>query len=848
MRVLFVAMLSVTMSIMLFSCYGQIGPAYYPPTQNPKTPTSRPPVVPPPKTPSEPAVTAADGSTEPVKPPDEPSPDQMSCDPPKVMAKYNCTGCHGAGGLGQLDLLSPGVANRLVGVSSKRCGEQKLIDEKNPGASMLLQVLHLDVKSKFSCSSFMPPSGPALSQHEKDCMRKWVDQLIIEKKNTPPPTDLCSGKATTPAHTQLAKVKSLLLGTPVTRAELDQLSKDPKAMKTIIDGWLNSPKTEALFYAKLGELLPLLLQQTGVAGENSFAMHLLLAKYTAYRNTFLPKFEANAKESISRTALAIIKEGRPWTEILTTRRFMMTSGLLAFYAYNFDKQVDDKGWKSKTFATVNAGLKDIEIVKGGAIPRSESLDPKSPQFMRFTDPKIQACLKTKSHTMAFTQARPVGLWLIMMGYLDLHKNERDATFNVNADCLKDGTQASIKLQPVFESKDFEDWRWVEIRKPSGNESPTPFYRMDTIRKSNILLTPHEQVGFLTSPAFHANWQTNEDNDHRLTINQILIVALGSSFDGADNFVPVSTKSLLDEQHAAPGSECWSCHKTLDPMKQLLRQSLTYNGFHQRNEEIRKKGGVFSWYGVEKSGNGVVDLAKYLSEAEEFPKAWAQKLCSIANSAPCPEDSPVFKQVVQDFVNANYNFKVLVRELYGSALVTNAKCVPKTTADSPGVSRVQHFCNTLQNRLQYEDACRQIRSVSSLLTMLPAHSYTRGEVKPLTIRETNIFVTQTYEAICREVAKKLVVRSASKDPRPISFSYNASQPDQAFKNLVEQLMGIPPNDPRYAPLLKLLKDHFTKAKATKTDDTGQPITVNDEAAMESAFMLACMSPSVTGLGF
>ena len=80
-----------------------------------------------------------------------------------------------------------------------------------------------------------------------------------------------------------------------------------------------------------------------------------------------------------------------------------------------------------------------------------------------------------------------------------------------------------------------------------------------------------RVGFFTTPAFFANWQTNTSNTMRVTTNQALIVATGASIDGTDTTVPSSTPGL-DAAHAAPGSACFSCHQLLDPTRSILAAS------------------------------------------------------------------------------------------------------------------------------------------------------------------------------------------------------------------------------------------------------------------------------------
>ena len=74
-------------------------------------------------------------------------------------------------------------------------------------------------------------------------------------------------------------------------------------------------------------------------------------------------------------------------------------------------------------------------------------------------------------------------------------------------------------------------------------------------------------GSSARPAFFANWQTNTSNTMRVTMNQTLIVALGSMVDGTDTTTPPGTPGL-DTTHADQAA-CYGCHKILDPSRSIL---------------------------------------------------------------------------------------------------------------------------------------------------------------------------------------------------------------------------------------------------------------------------------------
>jgi hypothetical protein len=80
------------------------------------------------------------------------------------------TGCHSATAPQQdLDLVSPGVAARLVGVRAKQC-LQVLVDPEHPEQSLMYQKL----LTKPACGAQMPLARPALSSADAACVLAWI--------------------------------------------------------------------------------------------------------------------------------------------------------------------------------------------------------------------------------------------------------------------------------------------------------------------------------------------------------------------------------------------------------------------------------------------------------------------------------------------------------------------------------------------------------------------------------------------------------------------------------------------------------------------------------------------------
>jgi hypothetical protein len=87
----------------------------------------------------------------------------------------NCggSGCHGANAPQQdLDLVSPGVASRVVGVPGKGCSVT-LADPTDPAGSLIYQKL----SPSPPCGAPMPLARPALSRADAACVLAWIADL-----------------------------------------------------------------------------------------------------------------------------------------------------------------------------------------------------------------------------------------------------------------------------------------------------------------------------------------------------------------------------------------------------------------------------------------------------------------------------------------------------------------------------------------------------------------------------------------------------------------------------------------------------------------------------------------------
>ncbi|MEO5725999.1 MAG: hypothetical protein ABIV93_03280 [Byssovorax sp.] len=87
-----------------------------------------------------------------------------------LTAKCGGSGCHGVmAPQNDLDLESPGVAARVVGVPAQLC-QGTLADPSSPETSVLYTKLFVDT----TCGAQMPLARPELSQKDKECLKTWI--------------------------------------------------------------------------------------------------------------------------------------------------------------------------------------------------------------------------------------------------------------------------------------------------------------------------------------------------------------------------------------------------------------------------------------------------------------------------------------------------------------------------------------------------------------------------------------------------------------------------------------------------------------------------------------------------
>ncbi len=638
-----------------------------------------------------------------------------------------------------------------------------------------------------------------------------------------------------PPRVYVAKVKNILVGTAPTDDEVAAVEKDPAQLRGLIEGWQKQPA----YSTKLLTFFELAFQQTQIT-INDFADQTYPRQ--AIANPYLKAVLArNAQESFARTVLELIKEGKPFTEALTTRRFMLTPALMELYGYLDVWQVDDTGKVTDLYGREHYGESITISAKSGPIPIAETLDPKSPNYMHWYDPDVgdpklgTACMEDP----IVEPLRSDALHFLLFGSLIARKDPTGK----GKQCMIYGGSAAA---PQLTESDFTTWKMVTVRAPKAGESRTNFFDLPALRDQDELVLSLPRVGFFTTPAFFANWQTNISNQMRVTLNQTLIVALGAAVDGSDETTPSSTPGL-DATHAHL-ADCASCHQTLDPTRSIFSSTYSWNYHDQTEAAFATQKGLFAFRGVQKQLGDISELGSTLAEHPLFASAWAQKLCYYAGSSACDTNDPEFQRVVKAFTASGYSWNALVAELLSSPLITHASTTQ--TAQRHGVSiavsRRDHLCAALNQRLGLTDVCglaqvtlKNVRAtVPEIAAGLPSDGYGRGAVAPVLPNEPTLFYRAGVENICEAVAGQVIDPKKSVMVAPGQKVWSSATPEAAVNDFVSTLMALTASDPRSDKARQLLLEHYDSAVQTGATPT---------VALRSTFIVACTAPSAISIG-
>jgi hypothetical protein len=662
------------------------------------------------------------------------------------------------------------------------------------------------------------------------------------------------------ATDSVRKVKNLLIGLAPTDADVTLvMQQGPAGLQQLIDTWMTDATTMPFFKAKMIFFFRNVFQQIGFTPTVDFQNQLLANGgfdfgpfgTAAVGDDSFARLVQNLQDEFAMTAWQLIQEGHSFLETLTTQTYMMTTGLKMVYL-----QVEMPNDQPYAFGNRNATKLAWSVdYSGKAIAIEDAI-----KNMVFSDePPTNAGSGFLANSTQFPTCRastttPTGTFT---GYAQLFQRIIGYTprfpFSATPTCWEHPSK------PYLTTQDVSDWQWVTVQAKGSGDAYIQPYDLPTLRTTTALKLALPRVGFYTTPAFLALWNTNDSNQHRVTANQALLAALGESFTSDSTIVPISQNGL-DAAHTTTTGVCYGCHKSLDPMRNFWANQLDFNDRNDwltstfngavANPKPAAAGGAFAFGDVNATGASIIDFGTLVGKVtdgsatplNQFAVGVAQKLCFYANSAACDTTDPEFRRVVGAFASG-FNFPTLIKELFASPLVTGALDT-KTFAKASvpvAISRRDHFCQALGNRLGIADIC-------ALSTTLPtsaqtttatiaggvvADAFSRGSQTPVTPADPNLFFRAAVEQLCQTLAPQVVDAASN----TVWTSTSASNVSSAISDMVQRIMGYPPGDTHNAMAVSVLQSHMQSAQSQS----------NASTALRSTFVLACESPTSVGVG-
>ena len=599
-------------------------------------------------------------------------------------------------------------------------------------------------------------------------------------------------------ETAVRRSKNLLTGLPPTPQETAAVQDDPEALRDLVTEWIETEE----FRAKMLPFFSKALQQTS-AVQDDYAVQML-GDDLADRWRMHEPFMLSMRESMARTALWIIDNDRPFNEIASGRTWMMTTQMMAYLA-----ALETSGQRENLrFYHENTRFNNINFNPN--TPMNVQIANKmfyTPQPLQWQGNGFDC----NSDPVVFNDSRRDRLFA---AFMTPGGNQLVCRFDIKPN--------------TYRLADASDWRPVTMVR--GN--PDVWWDAPAFRGKNRLTLRTSRTGFFSHPAFFASWRSNEDNDFRVTTNQSLIVGLGRAFEETDTSIPLGDEGLADD-HAGPGTPCFACHKTLDPMRTFF--DVDFNADRYGAHPNQQKPGFdpsFSFLGHSGTGKDLVDFGRHIAEHPLFATGWVLKMCAFANADHCDQNNPEFQRIVTAFEDSNFNFKTMMIELFSSTLVTNSACADSNGEQAIPISltRQDHFCPTLAARTGIDNIC-SINATRILANALPADSWSRGSNVADQATDPGLFYRATVDALCSAVSTALANETGS----PLQ----ASDIDGSLDWLVNSFMGISRRDSRFASIRSILEAHY--------DDVSN-LNANNRQRLISAATLACISPFITSTDF
>ena len=746
-----------------------------------------------------------------------------------VLSNNNCTACHSSqlhsilgGGL---NLESPTLAQDLIerdtASSIAGCTDGKIINASTPLDSLILTLVNADSHADLSLScqrATMPPAGEFMPAEDYNCLEQWVEYVA----DTVEPVDEEQAlfEPNTAAES-LAKAKYMLSGLAPTNDELEWLgggtsTVEKEALVALIQEWQETPEYEI----KIKEFLRLALHQKVPDGSR---YQIPLGDICRNRNRLdCESLAENLADMYMLTAWDHAGEGQNISQVVTTRKWKVTTALLTSLIYMEKGNQEDP----------------------------DELDP----FSYLLEPSGNIPLRPKiwySYFEGLEDADFADWRTIELAHSESPRDYTPVILDEDGDPVIEYYRFNSSTDAV---KGFPDPDFLPDLRSVGDGGQVEFR--------------FPRVGFFSTPTFYELWQTNDDNDFRVTAAQTMISALDATFTADDVTAPVTTGGSVhgvDEDHADPSTACYQCHQHMDPMRLVFKNHQVSN--NRGKPYDTSSTATFSFLGVRESMRTVDDFARIIVEHPRYPVAWVQKLCMWSNSQRCTETDAEFIRIADTFKANNFDFALLVQDFFSSPIFTGTALVDthKDYEFLVSKSRSNHFCDAMDARLvdfsntgfTRDDLLGNnsagLCGSNRLFGIVGQDQVARGQVDVITTTSIGAFESKSIDLRCSSVAAR-VIGYDDGDVMNISGVDSSVVLDE----LVQKIMGLPDSHPRYEQVrteLGNLHDIARHGTACANDEEafsqGDTIACgfgqNKRTALLTAWFSACSAPDILSIG-
>ncbi len=409
-----------------------------------------------------------------------------------------------------------------------------------------------------------------------------------------------------------------------------------------------------------------------------------------------------------------------------------------------------------------------------------------------------------------------------------------------------------------QGSDYNDWRFINFAQNDA-EQVIPSDDTNTAGEANELFNYYRglsdgdtvtfsipRVGYFSTLAFQSKYPSNVDNQYRVTVNQALIGGLGKTFSPVDN-TPQPNAVHMDDEHAPENSECYECHISMDPMRNIFRNKM--NNEYRFDSEFSNDLSSFAFFGKTMEMRNLSDFGEAIATHPDFASAWVQKLCIAFNSSRCISRDPEVQRIAQRFQRSDFDFKTLYREIASSPLVTAAEATTTVLTNGYVVNRVRgtSFCQSVGARLRQMQAARGVAvdtfdngnsicsndTIEDAIESLGDDITVRGEVDVVNSFTLDTFARQTIDTACYGLGD-IIVRAGSD-----YISNSADDIEESFDLITQYLVGLPPSNPRYAQVRQAVKAVYV--------NSNEQLDFNFGDSMRQAIAFGCTTPDFIGVG-